>query len=686
MAKILIVDDDSTFRETVQGLLLEDGHEPVLAESGIEAIQTFNNVKPDVVLLDMLMPKMSGFDCADALRGTPLGQRTPIIFVSGAYKSPKTIAEAQERFSPYAYLLKPFSAAELSSSINGALGVAMGDEQAGVAAAADPLPESGALLELSVAHLLYRVHHEKQTGILEIYGEPDRARLFFFRGNAVQAQTSRPELNVAMLLTRSGQLSPYDYKALLEHVENQAVGLYQALRDFKTVADTTIKEAYRRLVPEIMASCVALTGHFRWYATDAFMRLIPTASVAIPPAIVKGVIDAPAELLLAHLEPRRTLRMTKGPLWQSGKAYLTDGLGYDDVLKQVNGRTRIAQVYGAAPNELKKQQRMAQLFLLIASNAVELAEEKIEVEPSIVVPDASQVQLGAQEVEIDEAKFADLGSAAAAMGGPATHMAEAFDYDPDADSHMDAGIEFTPEEQEARKKIIEKFKSIKELDYYAVLDVKQQAFQAGSAKQNYFKLAREFHSDSYSGMNLGSAQRKLESVFSKISEAYETLMSDDKRGEYDAQLDLEAKGITADVATIFKAEGLLDKAMILADRGDFTSALRNLEEAMAIYPSQQTEVWHIYCGFRARGNQPSEANQAILRITEILKKARVERAYEFMGVIYRFIDDYAKAKRMFRRALDEDGNTPTVERELRLIAKRSQQPQKKGFAGKLFNK
>ena len=72
MAKILIVDDDANFRETVQALLGEEGHESSIAENGAVAIQTFNNVQPDLVILDMLMPKLGGFDCAAALRETPL--------------------------------------------------------------------------------------------------------------------------------------------------------------------------------------------------------------------------------------------------------------------------------------------------------------------------------------------------------------------------------------------------------------------------------------------------------------------------------------------------------------------------------------------------------------------------------------------------------------------------------------
>ncbi|MBN2358650.1 MAG: response regulator, partial [Deltaproteobacteria bacterium] len=636
MAKILVVDDDARFRETVQALLTEEGHEPVLAENGTEALQTFNNVKPDVVVLDMLMPKMGGFDCAAALRSTPLGQRVPIIFISGAYKNTKTINEAQVKYNCAAYLLKPFNAGDLFDAIAGALGIAAPGQESAEAAPAEPLPESGRLLDTSVAHLLLRIQNDRLSGILDLFGETERARLFFLRGSACQAQTSRPDRNLGMMLVRMGHLSPYHYKALLEQIETRHVGLHDIIKEMKDIADTTVKDAYRRLIPDIMAGAVALKGQFKWYPNDQFVRYIPSTNVAILPALYSGVLQAPAALLEAHLEPRKTLRMSKGANWQTGKRHLSEGLKNDDVLKSVNGRARIAQIYGAASDAEVRRLRMAQIFMLIASDAVTLSEEAREVEPSLVQPEPTPVSLGAApEAEVDEAKFARLGGEQPAAPKHSVNL----DYDAKADAAADAGLEFSAEEQAARERIVAMFKELRDQNHYQVLSLDPAKFDLNEAKKNYFKLAKEWHADTYTGLNLGSATDKLSAIFAKISEAYDVLGDHQKKAEFDAQLALAAQGISADVGTIFKAENLFDKAKLLAERGDFTAALRELDEAVSLYPQPQIKVWHLYCGFRSRGNRPAEANTIIKQIEVELKDNRVERGWEFLGTMCRLIDD-----------------------------------------------
>ncbi len=681
MAKILIVDDDANFREMVQAVLGEEGYETSIAENGAVAVQTFNNVQPDLVIIDMLMPKMGGFDCAEALRGTPAGESTPLIFVSGVFKGAKTANEATDKYNSAAFLVKPFEAEVLIGAVAdalGASGAAVEEPEA-----AEPMLEAGTLVEYPVPGLLLRISDEKHTGILEIYGETQRARLFFRRGNAVMGSVADPQINVAMTLVRMGQMSPFDYKALLEHMDDAGVDMYSAIKEFKSVKDKAIKEAYRQTVPLVIAAAVPLTGNFRWVATNGFMRLIPTTSVPIKQALYLGLDRAPHELIEKHLAPRVRMRLNKGPNWQFGKEVLTEGLKSDDVLKSVNGRARVAQIFGSAPNEDRKRSRMVQLFALISTNAVVLSEEIMEVEPSLVQP--APVQMGAEpEIEIEEARVAPP------QAQPAPESAtpsQAFVEDASKDTEIDAGLEFSDDETAARERIVNKFREIKDQDHYAVLGMSRDEFGADAAKKNYFALARNFHSDAHSGMRLGSAADKLEAVFAKISEAYEVLSDDAKRDEFNAHLDLSAEGGSMDVAAIMEAESLLDKAIIVADRGDFTGASRYLDEAMSMHQGEAIQVWHAYCGFRARGNQPEEAPKMIQGILTILKTAKVERAYEFCGIISRFAGDLKKARKYLNKAKEEDGSSPGVERELRLIAKKQEEGEKKGgIAGKLFGK
>ncbi len=683
MAKILIVDDDSNFRETVQAILADEGHEAAIAENGEVAVQTFNNVEPDLIILDMLMPKLGGFDCATALRATPLGQDIPIIFLSGAYKNSKIINEAEEKFNAAAYLLKPFDASVLLDAIADSLGESAIEEVE--EKVATPLPDNGSLLQHSVLSLLLRIDAEKHTGILDLFADKQRARLFFRRGRIVQAQINDPELNLGMALIRMGHLSPFDYKALLEHVADQAVGLHQAIKDFKSVKGTVIKEAYKQLIPQIAGKTLALNGQFRWFAGGAFAKLMPLASVHIMPTIFSALPQIPPLQLEPHLEQHKRMRLNKGTHWGQAKQWLTHGLKQDSVLQSVNGRARVGQIYGAVDDEQKRQSRMIQLFLLIAGDAVKMSEEISELEPSMVIEVPEQNIIGAQQQpDVDDARFSQIPGADPAKAGSASMDLAADDA---ADQAADAGQSFSPEDEAARQKISAKFKEIAKLDFYGVLNVTREKFDAAQVKKNYFALARDFHSDSYSGRNLGSAARKLEAVFSKISEAYNTLSDENKRGEYDAQLDIMAQGGTADIGAILQAEGLLDKARLVMERGDLNSAFRFLEQAVALYKSPDIVAWHAYCGWRARGNQPAEAEEISRIIIEQTKEARIPRAYEFCAVIARYSGQFDLAKKMLRKARNEDGDSPALQREGRLVAKAEEDAAKKGgLAGKLFGR
>jgi CheY-like chemotaxis protein len=82
-ADVLVVDDDSDLREVIQAMLLVSGYEVRCARNGREAVEAFAEKRPAVVLLDMLMPVMDGWQCARELR-MRYGSSVPIVVVTAA--------------------------------------------------------------------------------------------------------------------------------------------------------------------------------------------------------------------------------------------------------------------------------------------------------------------------------------------------------------------------------------------------------------------------------------------------------------------------------------------------------------------------------------------------------------------------------------------------------------------------
>ena len=71
MSKIMLVEDDNNLREIYEARLLAEGYDIVSAKDGEEALALAVKEKPDLIITDVMMPKISGFDMLDILRSTP---------------------------------------------------------------------------------------------------------------------------------------------------------------------------------------------------------------------------------------------------------------------------------------------------------------------------------------------------------------------------------------------------------------------------------------------------------------------------------------------------------------------------------------------------------------------------------------------------------------------------------------
>lgn len=119
MTTILIVDDDQTLQLALTRRLRSYGYEVINAASGQEALDQLGDQGIDVVVSDILMPEMSGFEFCRQLRARPNGQLVPFIFLS-------SLGELNDRVQGYEfgaddYLVKPFHSQELLAKIQGAL-------------------------------------------------------------------------------------------------------------------------------------------------------------------------------------------------------------------------------------------------------------------------------------------------------------------------------------------------------------------------------------------------------------------------------------------------------------------------------------------------------------------------------------------------------------------------------------
>jgi DNA-binding response OmpR family regulator len=119
--KVLIADDEPNIVISLEFLLRREGFEVLVAVDGDEALARARAEKPDLVLLDVMMPKMNGFDVCQALRADPVlaGMRVLMLTAKGR----DTEVSKGLGLGADAYVTKPFSTKELVAQIRSLLGM-----------------------------------------------------------------------------------------------------------------------------------------------------------------------------------------------------------------------------------------------------------------------------------------------------------------------------------------------------------------------------------------------------------------------------------------------------------------------------------------------------------------------------------------------------------------------------------
>ena len=122
MAQILIVDDSPTEAHVLKGMLEKNGFEVATAENGTEGIERAKQLKPDLVLMDVVMPGLNGFQATRQLTKDPETAEIPVIIVTT--KDQETDRVWGMRQGAKDFLTKPVSEKTLMEKINLALATA----------------------------------------------------------------------------------------------------------------------------------------------------------------------------------------------------------------------------------------------------------------------------------------------------------------------------------------------------------------------------------------------------------------------------------------------------------------------------------------------------------------------------------------------------------------------------------
>ena len=120
MARILIAEDEPDIRELVAFTLRFAGHEVTTTANGEEALQQASQLIPDIIIMDVRMPKMTGYDACRAMKADVMLKDIPVMFLSA--KGQDSEIQAGLDVGAEEYLLKPFAPTQLAERVKVILG------------------------------------------------------------------------------------------------------------------------------------------------------------------------------------------------------------------------------------------------------------------------------------------------------------------------------------------------------------------------------------------------------------------------------------------------------------------------------------------------------------------------------------------------------------------------------------
>lgn len=212
MIRILIIDDVETNRFVLRNIITDMGYQPVLAENGKQGLKIMEHIVPELILLDVAMPEMDGFEFADIIKKDVKTRNIPIIFIS-AFDAPQDIVKGFEAGGAD-YVTKPFIQEVVKSRVAVQLKLAEMNKT---------LAETNRRLQVSIAEQLRQLEAEKKKVLY--------ALLSVVRKNAAfdDVHIERLQEN-CRILAQAMQLSP-KYESIVSDTFVETIELAAPLCD-----------------------------------------------------------------------------------------------------------------------------------------------------------------------------------------------------------------------------------------------------------------------------------------------------------------------------------------------------------------------------------------------------------------------------------------------------------------------
>ncbi len=404
--------------------------------------------------------------------------------------------------------------------------------------ATDAGGSSGEIAEGVLPQLLRTMYVERRSGMLQLVRGEEEQSLRFRGGHIVNAQSNVKSDRLGEMLVRRGLLSDEGLERATEVVIRDKRRLGEVLAELGLLDKNGLEDAIALHVHEMLARLFAWPdGRYVFKgAADDESRDEVTLKLSTGELILEAVraVKDPDVVRYALGDLDGLLALSNDPLLRFQKLTLSPTDGF--VLSRIDGASsarEILQMMG-----LPEEETLKSLFGLLSTGVIEYTGEKRKKrEPGAPAPAAAEHAPSPASQPPPLApppappapapQVAPAAQASPAPPAPAPPAAPAAEAAPAAPLDQKA--------EERRLEILDAWENLGTRNHFEVLGLERKVTEV-EVKEAYFRLAKRFHPDVHHGASLGDLRDKLEAVFIRLGQAYDTLRDPKKRGDYEERL------------------------------------------------------------------------------------------------------------------------------------------------------
>jgi len=651
MAKILIAEDHEPFAKLLIKLLSRHGHETVHAPDGVAALSQVSLNRPDLLLLDLRLPKLSGIDLLKKLRASEKTRTLPVIILTGVFKGEK-YAQGARRLGVDHYLEKPSS----SEQVLGAIRQVLGETGSAQPVATQPRPFAAWLQQAFLAPF---------TGLLTLKQHERSHRLLFLQGIPLALQPGFTCLDLGEHLFKRGAITREEY----DYFRGPGEGRHDLLVRMGCFDYPSLLQEKLVFLTEQLSHAFTLGEFSGEQQPLASLPLMQPALVNVPQLLLHGFHQLPRADIPDRL---RGQYIAPGNRFYRFINFFTLNLAEKEFLAHMNGERTVAECLPEGESVTALLQALRALDMVQLGASPLTPAEAGDMPIRVLFRDLDE------EEEVLEAdtpvSFDDL------VG--------------DADFDLDLGPEEVAEapapataaaEEDLAAKVRKTHAELKGKDYYAVFGMKSGDFSIDRLKGRYFELTKQFGPEVLMQL-YGEEASLVQEILSTVTNAYNTLSDVVKKERYDEMFGSENIGLGREGDDVFQAQVQFQSGKVFLEMEEWDSAEKALNDAHSGDPNNgeylASLAWSIY---RNPRNQASRAalDKARQMLNRSLALQKTDDGFAYKGWMLFEAGQESLAEAEFNKALKINARNTLARRGLRQIQEK-READKKGLFRKMF--